>query len=56
MFLLDQFQAQKLMFVFDDVAHGLVELISSHGICNLVMGAASDRRYKRYANHVVIPY
>ncbi|KAJ4803021.1 U-box domain-containing protein kinase family protein [Rhynchospora pubera] len=39
-----KFKAEKLMPVFDDVAHGLVELISVHGISNLVMGAASDRR------------
>ncbi|KAJ4777769.1 U-box domain-containing protein [Rhynchospora pubera] len=39
-----KFKAEKLTSVSDDVAHRLVELISLHGMCNLVMGAASDRR------------
>ncbi|XP_078155702.1 U-box domain-containing protein 33-like isoform X2 [Carex rostrata] len=42
-----KFKAEKLMFVSGDVAHGLVELISLHDMSNLVMGAASDRRYSR---------
>ncbi|KAJ4777768.1 U-box domain-containing protein kinase family protein [Rhynchospora pubera] len=42
-----RFKAEKLMFVSDDVAHGLVELISLHGMINFVMGAASDRRYSK---------
>ncbi|KAJ3689820.1 hypothetical protein LUZ61_018984 [Rhynchospora tenuis] len=42
-----RFKVEKLMFVSDDVAHGLVELISLHGMINFVMGAASDRRYSK---------
>ncbi|KAF3321199.1 U-box domain-containing protein 33 [Carex littledalei] len=42
-----KFRAEKLMFVSNDVAHGLVELVSLHCMSNLVMGAASDRRYSR---------
>ena len=38
----------------DHVAHALVELVSLHGMSNLVMGAASDKRYSRSANHVAI--
>jgi hypothetical protein len=41
------------MFVSDDVAHGLVELVGVHSMRYLVMGAASDRRYSKYANCVV---
>jgi hypothetical protein len=41
------------MFVSDDVAHGLVELISLHDMSYLVMGAASDRRYSKYDNCAV---
>lgn len=52
-FLLHQFKAEKLMFVSDDVAHGLVELINLHSTSYLVMGAASDKRYSRYANRTV---
>ncbi|XP_078155692.1 U-box domain-containing protein 33-like isoform X3 [Carex rostrata] len=42
-----KFKAEKLMFVSDHVAHALVELVTLHGMSNLVMGAASDKRYSR---------
>ena len=42
------------MFVSDHVAHALVELVSLHSMSNLVMGAASDKRYSRSANHLAI--
>jgi len=32
----------------DDVAQGLVELISKHHVTVLVMGAASDKHYAKY--------
>jgi K+-sensing histidine kinase KdpD len=32
----------------DDVAQGLVELISEHHVTALVMGAASDKHYTKY--------
>ncbi|KAI4369880.1 hypothetical protein MLD38_018277 [Melastoma candidum] len=40
-------QPEKLFVESDSVENGLMELIQRHGIKNLVMGAASDRRYKR---------
>ncbi|XP_078155694.1 U-box domain-containing protein 33-like isoform X4 [Carex rostrata] len=52
LFLLNPFRAEKIIFVSNDVAHGLVELVSLHGMSNLVMGAASDRRYSRGMSEV----
>ncbi|RZR88153.1 hypothetical protein BHM03_00015701 [Ensete ventricosum] len=42
-------KAEKLVIERDDVGKGLVELIALHGITKLVMGAAADRYYSRYA-------
>lgn len=40
-------QAEKLVIDSDNVAKGLVELISLHGIERLVMGAAADKYFSR---------
>ncbi|KAK8459424.1 hypothetical protein SEVIR_2G140900v4 [Setaria viridis] len=37
--------AEKLVVESDDVAQGLVELISEHHVTTLVMGAAADKHY-----------
>ncbi|PVH63897.1 hypothetical protein PAHAL_2G133900 [Panicum hallii] len=39
--------AEKLVVESDDVAQGLVELISEHHVTALVMGAASDKHYTK---------
>ena len=31
----------------DDIANGVIELISLHGIKKLVVGAASDKKYSK---------
>lgn len=36
------------MIESDDVAQGLVELISEHHVTALVMGAAADKDYTKY--------
>lgn len=40
-------QAEKLVIEMDDIAKGLMELISQTGITQLVMGAASDKKYSK---------
>lgn len=45
-----QFQAEKLVIETDDVAKGLIEVISQHRITNLVMGAAADKQYSKYGS------
>lgn len=40
-------KAEKLVIENEDVAKGLIELIASHGITKLVMGAAAEKNYKR---------
>lgn len=42
-----KFQAEKLVIETDDVAKGLIEVISQHRITNLVMGAAADKQYSK---------
>lgn len=42
-----KFRAEKLVFENDDVGSGIVELVASHGITKLVMGAAADKHYSR---------
>ncbi|TKW31971.1 hypothetical protein SEVIR_2G140900v4 [Setaria viridis] len=39
--------AEKLVVESDDVAQGLVELISEHHVTTLVMGAAADKHYTK---------
>ncbi|XP_047057662.1 U-box domain-containing protein 33-like [Lolium rigidum] len=39
---------EKIIIENDDVARGLEELITLHGITKLVMGAASDKYYSKY--------
>ena len=36
----------------DDIAKGIIELISLHGITKLVMGAASDKNYSKYGQNI----
>ena len=47
-----QFRCWKVTIVKDEVAKGLVELISHHGITKLVMGAAPDERYSEYGSQL----
>ncbi|XP_010255340.1 PREDICTED: U-box domain-containing protein 33-like isoform X2 [Nelumbo nucifera] len=39
--------AEKLVIENDDIKKGIVELITRHGIKNLVMGAAADKKYSK---------
>lgn len=48
-----QVKAEKLVIEMDDVAKGLLELISLHGITKLVMGAAADKHYSKYVTKSV---
>ncbi|XP_062199347.1 U-box domain-containing protein 33-like isoform X5 [Phragmites australis] len=43
----EKVQAEKLVVESDDVAQGLVELISEHHVTVLVMGAAADKKYTK---------
>ncbi|KAL6838452.1 hypothetical protein ACP4OV_031697 [Aristida adscensionis] len=43
----EKVQAEKLVIESDDVAQGLVELISEHHVTVLVMGAAADKQYTK---------
>ncbi|XP_062206176.1 U-box domain-containing protein 33-like [Phragmites australis] len=40
-------KCEKLVIENDDVAKGITELVSLHGITKLVMGAAADKHYSR---------
>lgn len=44
-----QMQVEKLVIEADDIGQGLLQLISQHRITNLVMGAAADKHYTKYA-------
>lgn len=44
-------KCEKLLFEKEDVVGGLIDLIASHGVTNLVMQAAADRHYSRYAKN-----
>ncbi|KAJ4746674.1 U-box domain-containing protein kinase family protein [Rhynchospora pubera] len=39
--------AEKIVIEMDDVAQGILELISLHGVTRLIMGAASDKHYSK---------
>jgi K+-sensing histidine kinase KdpD len=43
-----QINAEKLVVESDDVAQGLVDLISEHHVTTFVMGAAADKHYTKY--------
>jgi len=43
----EKVQAEKLVVESDDVAQGLVKLISEHHVTALVMGAAADKHYTK---------
>ena len=45
---ISQVQAEKLVVESDDVAEGLVQLITEHHVTALVMGAAADKHYTKY--------
>lgn len=36
----------------DDIANGVINLISLHGIKKLVVGAASDKKYSKYGSSI----
>ena len=38
----------------DDIAKGIIELISLHGITKLVVGAASDKNYSMYGKKYLL--
>ncbi|XP_028790027.1 U-box domain-containing protein 33 isoform X1 [Neltuma alba] len=40
-------RAEKLHMEMECIEKGIVQLVSEHGICELVMGAASDNRHSR---------
>ncbi|XP_037455877.1 U-box domain-containing protein 33-like [Triticum dicoccoides] len=44
---ISQVQAEKLVVESDDVAEGLVQLITEHHVTALVMGAAADKHYTK---------
>ncbi|KAJ3706768.1 hypothetical protein LUZ61_010473 [Rhynchospora tenuis] len=39
--------AEKIVIEMDDIAQGILELISLHGVTRLIMGAASDKHYSK---------
>uniref|UniRef100_A0A453PSC1 RING-type E3 ubiquitin transferase n=1 Tax=Aegilops tauschii subsp. strangulata TaxID=200361 RepID=A0A453PSC1_AEGTS len=43
----EKVQAEKLVVESDDVAEGLVQLITEHHVTALVMGAAADKHYTK---------
>ncbi|KAM0890419.1 hypothetical protein ACQ4PT_027056 [Festuca glaucescens] len=43
----EKVQAEKLVVESDDVAQGLVKLISEHRVTELVMGAVADKHYTK---------
>lgn len=43
-----QVEAEALYTEMDHVEKGILELITKHGISNLVMGAAADKHYSKY--------
>lgn len=43
----EEVQAEKLVVESDDVAEGLVKIISEHHVTALVMGAAADKHYTK---------
>lgn len=44
-----QVKCEKLVIENNDVAKGIMELVSLHGVSKLIMGAAADKHYSRYA-------
>lgn len=50
-FVFIKVQAEKFVIERDDIEKGIVELITQHGITNLVMGAAADKHYSKYGPH-----
>jgi len=44
-----QVKCEKLVIEYNDVAKGIMELVSLHGVSKLIMGAAADKHYSRYA-------
>ncbi|KAJ3689140.1 hypothetical protein LUZ61_018304 [Rhynchospora tenuis] len=40
-------EVEKIVIEKDDTAQGIIDLIHEHGVTELVMGAAADRRYSR---------
>ncbi|KAF3340257.1 U-box domain-containing protein 33-like protein [Carex littledalei] len=45
--------AEKLVIEMDDIAQGILVLISLHGVTRLVMGAASDKHYSKDATGIM---
>jgi K+-sensing histidine kinase KdpD len=43
-----QIKGKKLVIQNEDIAKGIAELVSKHGVNKLVMGAAADKHYSRY--------
>ncbi|KAM0890417.1 hypothetical protein ACQ4PT_027056 [Festuca glaucescens] len=46
----EKVQAEKLVVESDDVAQGLVKLISEHRVTELVMGAVADKHYTKLSD------
>jgi len=47
-----QVKCEKLVIENDDVAKGIAEIVSLHGVSKLIMGAAADKHFSRYAAKV----
>lgn len=43
-----QVKCEKLVIENDDVAKGITEIVSLHGVRKLIIGAAADKHYSRY--------
>lgn len=43
-----QVKCEKLVIENDNVAKGITEIVSLHGVSKLIMGAAADKHYSRY--------
>lgn len=47
--LVFQVKCEKLVIENDHVAKGIAEIVSLHGVSKLIMGAAADKHFSRYA-------
>lgn len=43
----ERVRAEKLVIEMDDIETGIIELVTQHGITELVMGAAADKHFSR---------
>lgn len=49
-----QVEAERLVIESEDVGKGKVELVAEHEIGELVMGAAADKNFSKYASFILL--